>query len=349
MKKIGLLSVLCVACATMLHAQIVQENEMALVYYMPQTVIDVDITYTIETEEAGPYHAYAKRYLGAEDVISTNARHAEIVEVNVYSDSQADLSRPVKVVPDEDMDAQLLAIHCDGTLYGYNVNPFKRRSPQQAEHTHETAIKKSMPEVYPLLEEQLKAQSTAQAAESVAKQIYRIREAKMYLLSGEIENAPGDGAGLEVALKELNRQERQLVQLFTGKRTRKTMQTSVRYIPSKSEEKALLYFSPENGITAEEDVSALPVMIQFSARKQVLAPATGKAGKKAPVPSQIYYNLPGYGNYTISYDGAVLQEGSLPVAQFGIAVPLAKSLFTGKKQPEIHFNTETGNILSIEK
>lgn len=347
MKKIGLLSVLCVACATMLHAQIVQENEMALVYYMPQTVIDVDITYSIETEEAGPYHAYAKRYLGTEDVISTNSRHAEIVEVNVYSDSQADLSRPVKVVPDEDTKTQLLAVNCDGTLYGYNV----RRFVVSKENTKKPlpADVQSVSEVSPLLEEQLKAQSTAQAAESVAKQIYRIREAKMYLLSGEIENAPGDGAGLEVALKELNRQERQLVQLFTGKRTRKTMLKSVRYIPSKSEEKALLYFSPENGITAEEDVSALPVMIQFSARKQVLAPATGKTGKKAPVPSQIYYNLPGYGNYTISYDGAVLQEGSLPVAQFGIAVPLAKSLFTGKKAPEIYFNTETGYILSIEE
>lgn len=347
MKKIGLLSVLCVAYATMLHAQIVQENEMALVYYMPQTVIDVDITYTIETEEAGPYHAYAKRYLGTEDVISTNARHAEIVEVNVYSDSQADLSRPVKVVPEEGMKTQLLAVNCDGTLYGYNV----RRFVVSKENTKKPlpADVQSVSEVSPLLEEQLKAQSTAQAAESVAKQIYRIREAKMYLLSGEIENAPGDGAGLEVALKELNRQERQLVQLFTGKRTRKTMLKSVRYIPSKSEEKALLYFSPENGITAEEDVSALPVMIQFSARKQVLAPATGKTGKKAPVPSQIYYNIPGYGNYTISYDGAMLKEGGLPVAQFGIAVPLAKSLFTGKKAPEIYFNTETGYILSIEE
>ena len=90
-------------------------------------------------------------------------------------------------------------------------------------------------------------------------------------------------------------------------------------------------------------------MLNFIARKQVLAPAvqTKKNAKNTPVASPICYNLPGTGLYTISYDGAMLLEGTLPVAQFGITVPLAKSLFTESKQPVIYFNTETGNIQSI--
>lgn len=323
-----------------------------MVYYMPQTMMEIDITYTVETEEAGPYSRYAEKYLGTEDVISVNSQKAEIVGVNVRSRSKADMSRPVKVSADGGANMQLLSIAENGVLYGYNlpmtIHPLQPTagetptSPVAARATQQ-------PVALPLTEEQLKAQTPALRAEAIAKQIYRIREAKMYLLSGEIENAPGDGKGLEVALKELSKQEKQLVQLFTGKRSKKTVVKTVQYVPTKSEEKPLLYFSPENGVTAEEDASALPIMLNFIARKQVFAPAveTKKNAKNAPAASAICYNLPGAGLYTISYDGAMLLEGTLPVAQFGIAVPLAKSLFTGNKQPSIYFNTETGNIQAI--
>ena len=79
MKKTILIIGLCLASLTGMQAQVVQENELALVYYMPQTLMEIDITYTIETEEAGPYSHYAEKYLGTEDVISVNSQKAEIV------------------------------------------------------------------------------------------------------------------------------------------------------------------------------------------------------------------------------------------------------------------------------
>ena len=334
------------------YSQVVQENELALVYYMPQTLMEIDITYTVETEEAGPYSRYAEKYLGTEDVISVNSQKAEIVSVYVRSRSKADLSRPVKVSADGGANMQLLSIAENGVLYGYNLpmtihtmQPTAGEMPASPVNARAT----QQPVSLPLTEEQLKTQIPALRAEAIAKQIYRIREAKMYLLSGEIENAPGDGKGLEVALKELSKQEKQLVQLFTGKRSKKTVVKTIQYLPTRSEEKPLLYFSPENGVTAEEDASALPVMLNFIARKQVLAPAvqTKKNAKNTPVASPICYNLPGAGLYTISYDGAMLLEGTLPIAQFGIAIPLPQNLFLGNKQPVIYFNTETGNIQAI--
>ncbi len=344
------------------YSQVVQEDELALVYYMPQTLMEIDITYTVETEEAGTYSCYAEKYLGTEDVISVNSQKAEIVSVYVRSRSKADLSRPVKVSADGGANMQLLSIAENGVLYGYNLPLGSLLQPLAGGDAHDRSVystcvlgrhcnnaKAQQPVSLPLTEEQLKTQIPALRAEAIAKQIYRIREAKMYLLSGEIENAPGDGKGLEVALKELSKQEKQLVQLFTGKRSKKTVVKTIQYLPTRSEEKPLLYFSPENGVTAEEDASALPVMLNFIARKQVLAPAvqTKKNAKNTPAASAICYNLPGAGLYTISYDGSMLLEGTLPVAQFGITVPLAKSLFTESKQPVIYFNTETGNIQSI--
>lgn len=348
MKKTLLIIGLCLAGLTGIQAQVVQENELALVYYMPQTLMDIDITYTIETEEAGPYSRYAETYLGTEDVISVNNQKAEIMSVSVRAHSRADMSRPFKVSGDGGTHMQLLNIAENGVLYGYNTG-IREAEAAPTKPCRQQAEKAQQPETLPLTEEQLKATTPALRAEAIAKQIYRIREAKMYLLSGEIENAPGDGKGLEVALKELSKQEKQLVQLFTGKRTRKTISKTITYLPTRSEEKPLLYFSPENGVTAEEDASALPIMLNFIARKQVLAPAvqTKKNAKNAPAASAICYNLPGTGIYTISYDGAMLLEGTLPIAQFGIAIPLPQNLFLGNKQPVIYFNTETGNIQAI--
>lgn len=311
--------------------------------------MDIDITYSVETEEAGPYSRYAEKYLGTTDVITVNSQKAEIISVSVRPRSKADLSRPVKINAEDGANMQLLHILDNGILYGYNLPPYAQASTEDAGGSPANHNKPKQPIVLPLLEEQLKVSTPAQKADAVAKLIYRIREAKMYLLSGEIENAPADGNGLEIALKELNKQEKQLVQLFTGKRSKKTVVKTVQYVPTKSEEKPLLYFSLENGITAEEDASALPIVLNFIARKQVPAPAiqTKKNDKKAPVPSPLLYNLPGAGIYTISYDGVTLLEGTLPVAQFGIAVPLSKNLFSGSKLPTIYFNTETGNIQTI--
>lgn len=311
--------------------------------------MDIDITYSVETEEAGPYNRYAEKYLGTTDVITVNSQKAEIISVSVRPRSKADLSRPVKINAEDGANMQLLHILDNGILYGYNLPPYAQASTEDAGVSPANHNKPKQPIVLPLLEEQLKVSTPAQKADAVAKLIYRIREAKMYLLSGEIENAPADGDGLEIALKELNKQEKQLVQLFTGKRSKKTVVKTVQYLPTKSEEKPLLYFSLENGITAEEDASALPIVLNFIARKQVPAPAiqTKKNDKKAPVPSPLLYNLPGAGIYTISYDGVTLLEGTLPVAQFGIAVPLSKNLFSGSKLPTIYFNTETGNIQTI--
>ena len=379
-KAFIILSCALLTCANT-FAQVLQENELALVYYMPQTLIDIDITYSIQTEEAGPYSRYAEKYLGTEDVITVNSQQAEILSVNVHTRSRADLSRPFKVTANEGTNMMLLNLQPNGILYGYNLLPSTpqpvetikevwslcrtKEECQGAQVVHTDFIgasspadnkssannKPKQPIVPPMLEEQLKAATPAQKADAIAKLIYRIREAKMYLLSGEIENAPADGSGLQVALKELTKQEKQLVQLFTGKRTKQTLHKTITYLPTKSEETPLLYFSLENGITAEEDASALPIMINFLARKQVLAPDNNgkKKPKDAPQPSAICYNLPGTGIYTITFDGATLLEGTIPVAQFGIAVPLPKNLFIGNNLPHIYFNTETGNISTISK
>lgn len=333
---------LCLTIAA--SAQIVQENELALVYYMPENQLVFDIDYTEETLEAGPFFLFAEKYLGTEDVIQENQTVYHLTGVETRLVTHPDYTRAYKVVPEKGMQTQLLSLSRDGLLYGYNICPPEKQPRKQ--ECKEEKIPVPRPDVMPLLEEQITAPTLQQKAEGAAKQIYRIRETRMYILSGEIDHAPADGKAMELVLKELDRQERQLAELFTGKRTVKRMHKTVTYIPTGSEEYALLYFSEDNGITTDEDVSASPLLLTIVAHKQIKA-AAAEQSKKAPQPSQIYYNLPGWADYAVTYRGEVLAERSLPIAQFGIAVPLAHDLFAGEVLPQICFDTKTGNIQSV--
>ena len=65
MKKRLLSSVvLAISACTMLFAQTVQENELAVVYYMPQTQLEMTIQYDKIIVKPGPFYLYAERYLG---------------------------------------------------------------------------------------------------------------------------------------------------------------------------------------------------------------------------------------------------------------------------------------------
>ncbi len=334
-------------CLTIVaNAQIVQENELALVYYMPENQLVFDVEYTVETLETGPFFLFAEKYLGTDDVIQENQTQYRLTGVKPRLITRPDYTRAYKVVPEKELPMQLLSLCKNGLLYGYNVCPAPKNSHKKT-CREEKRIRTPRPDVMPLLEEQIAAPTLQQKAEGAAKQIYRIRETRMYILGGEIDHAPADGKAMELVLKELDRQERQLTELFTGKRTVKRMHKTLTYIPVKSEEYALLYFSEDNGITTEEDASGSSLLLTIVAHKQVKSAAAEYNNKKAPQPSQIYYNLPGSADYAVTYQGNVLAEQSLPIAQFGVAVPLARDLFTGTTLPEIYLNTQTGNIQSI--
>lgn len=346
MKRFAILG-LALCCMAAVHAQVVQDNELAVVYYMPETHLVFDVEYTVETLEAGPFFLFAERYLGTDDVIQEDATRYHLTGVKTATRTLPDYTRAYKVVPEKGI-PQLLSLTDRGLLYGYNVpRPTDDKRPaDKPKDKHRD--RRPRTDIVPLLEEQITAPTLQQRAEGAAKQIYRIRETRMYILSGEIDHAPADGEAMALVLNELDRQEQLLTELFVGKRTVRRCHKTLTYIPTKSEEIPLLYFSEENGITAEDDASAAPLLLTIVASKQVKT-AGFLPDKKAPQPSQIVYNLPGSADYAVNFRGELLAERTLPIAQFGIAVPLAKELFQGDAKPRIYFDTKTGNIRSIRQ
>ena len=337
------------------NAQIVRENEAAVVYYMPKTELVIHIDYEVVTQTPGVFYQYAERYLGAEEIIMENNTNCQLRAVRVATESSADTERAYKMTAQKGINTQLVSLSEDGRLLGYGIEnaslQFSERSQGELQNGSKAAYSLAArgKELMPLLEEQFMAGSVAKMAEGAAKQIYRIRETRLNILAGDVEHVPADGKAMELVLNELDKQEQALVALFVGK-TQVTHHThAVRYVPEESVEKEVVCrLSAHNGIVDKNDLSGEPLYLTLVAKKQTLLPA-GIADKNTPLLSQIHYNLPGEAQVALTFKGKQMAEQNVAVAQYGVAIPLAQDLFTGKSTPIITISEDTGNILSIEK
>ena len=66
-------------------------------------------------------------------------------------------------------------------------------------------------------------------------------------------------------------------------------------------------------------------------------------------PSQLVYNIPGHACVSIWHKGVEWTNKTLPIAQFGVDMPIPTNLFTSPELPSIIFSEKTGNIISISK
>ena len=346
MKKM-ILGVICAVMSLSVSAQAIREGEMAMVYYMPQTQLVIDVEYESVILHRGIYAEFAKQYLGSVEVVNEDDIWYRLTDIRPHIQTVADYTRLCKV-----SDAPLLVLSRKGTLLGYNieqpaVSGERKECKGQNHRAPAMQPEDNKVSVLPLFEEHLVGKSLAEQAQGAAKLIYRIRENRLYLIGGEVDKMPADGKAMELALNKMDQLERELVELFIGRIEVIKHHKSFTYTPVKTEETELAYFSEEKGFTTAENGDAIKLSI--TARRQTKGHANVEnSKKKTPQPSQIFYNLPGSATYKITYLNEVRAEGDIQVAQFGVSVPLAQDLFSGKEQPQIRFNPQTGNIESIE-
>lgn len=322
------------------------EDELALVYYMPKTQVAFTIQYDQVQVQPGPFYQYAQRYLGTEDVILESQTYYEITSIHAKIHTVADYNRAYKVHAQRDAEMQLLTLTQEGLLYGYNVEAIDYVPTIIAQ----SCPQKPMPsKLMPLMEEQLIASSIAKMAEGAAKQIYHIREMRLSILAGDVEHTPADGQAMQLVLDELDQREQELAELFIGRKQVTHLSHTIYFTPDQQESSLLTRFSRFAGVVDANDLSGEPIYLHLTAHRHTLRSAQMEYDKKALQPSQIYYNLPGHADITITYKGQNLLQASYPIAQYGVAIPLAKDLFVSKSKPIIYFNTNTGNISSIQK
>ena len=193
------------------------------------------------------------------------------------------------------------------------------------------------------------AGSTARQAEVAAKQIYRIRESRMDILTGEADNHPPDGEAMKLVIQQLEAQEQTLSHLFTGTTEKTTDLYEVSIIPSDELDKEVIFrFSKQLGIVDADDLGGAPVYMNLIATERAPQLEPKEAEKKEKSLKGIIYNVPGKAKVEITMGKHTLYKGEAQITQFGTQEGLAPVMFEDKKAPvKISFYPETGAIKQI--
>lgn len=327
----------------------VKSNEYGVSYFLPKTVLIIDAEFSKVEKKAGQYARYAERYLGISDVISKDELYYTLDKINVIQSGIPDKEEGYLVEFKAKTVAPFVYLTKDGLLCTINAEY------EESETSFAGAVeKKKTTEIIQLnpetlfTEEYLRAGSVNKMAEVAAKQIYRIRESRTDILTGEAENVPKDGAAMKLVLDQLEAQEKALTELFTGTTTVVKESAEFELVPESEMEKEILFrFSKHLGIVDPDDLSGVPVYLNLKNIDPVVEIEDPKS-KKEKDKKGLVYNIPGKAAVEVFYGNTNLYKGTHQITQFGTKEVLAKSIFEDKKAPvRIYFYPQTGSIKQI--
>ena len=311
-------------------------------YTLPKTSFIINVEATKVTVKAGPYYRYAERYLGVKDVVTEDAVYYELGRITMFNKGVPDPNQRYKIEFNQKTVAPYAFLTRDGLLCAINVAyvPEFIDEERRVEHKEISSFSTS---VYS--EELLRAGSEPRQAEVASKLIYELRESLKDIITGNADYMPPDGEALKLMINKLEEQEKALVNLFTGIKSRETEYYDVTITPEDELEREVLFrFSTKLGILDEDDLGGEPVYMNLTAieRKPELDPK--EADKKAKSKGLVY-NVPGRGRAEIFYNNKSLLKKETLVVQFGIRDVLLPVLFEDKKQPiKVTFYPETGAL-----
>ena len=351
MKKImltlGLLLALSATAQETVKTTANKFNGYGIVYSLPNTAIDLQVTATRSVEKAGPFGKYAQKYLGQAPTVTQDRTVWRIEKIKAVPKGIAN--------PDQQYAIQLKAgnttafyLTPDGMIAGINEAPAEKSAAKK-----ERRVKKGQDfseadfaKLY--TEEMLLMGSTAKMAEAAAKQIYAIREYRFDLLTGNAEAIPGEKS-LQIILREMDRREAMLTALFLGTVQTETTVKHIIYTPDmqKQGNSVAFRFSEHSGVVDAADLSGEPVYVAVAATRKGAAPTDSRGREIAPGKGSLAYIIPGYADVKVSFKGQEIFKKELPFAQLGAVYGIEASLLSGKEPVKALFCPATGALLHL--
>ena len=318
-----------------------------IVYFLPKTGIEVNAIVTKEVYTPGEFCQYAKRYLRLND-IETKAKTSwalKAVEVKAIAIPDSTKAFIIKS-KDRSLLSNVQLTH-NGIIKAINANEIKTDQNKQG-----CMLEKKLPtedgKKY-LTEEILMAGSSAKMAELVAKEIYNIRESRNLILRGQVDAMPKDQGSLELVINNLNKQEKALLQMFSGTVSKEDKAFKVTVMPKVNMQNEIIFrFSKRLGMLDQDDLAGEPIYFSMKDITPTQTKSLTKEEKKKGLEGAIY-NVPGIGKVSVSYQGKNLIIQDFSIAQFGTTESLPYALFNKKFETRITFNPLTGGIVKIEK
>ncbi len=373
---LSVIMIIATSCSQMKVQQINNNDKVpkkaGLIYYLPKTVIYLDIEVHRSDFLKGPFAAYSSKYTGISNVISENSTEYRIEDIIITTAYTADTSNAFLItLPKSKKNVPHFVFSEDGVLMSMNygedtiyetkkhqgtgsysemdIDPgeFKYFASENIKVKTDTIFEKIVLDTITIekqiLEHSVIEKSDEDKAKDVADYLKLIAEHKLNLLSGYQEVAYSLDV-IQFMYDELDQLEQDYLSLFTGKEVEGTMHFRFAITPCISMPDTgsfLCSFDPYRGITYEYDSIYTSRNIFYkiipSGKTDVLNSL--EEGKK----KGIYYNIPDNTRFVlVKGDGEILFESNASIAQLG------KIMFMPASINALRFYNSSGSIRSVK-
>ena len=340
------------------HAQVrVQRYDVTqgdannVVYSLPLTRLYVAVTVEESVSAPGEFALYAEKYLGIRTAPMTASHSFSIKDVRMGSHGVPDPDKRYTVRFKNNSTATYLQLTPDGIICAIN-SEYVPLSQMPEEGRTDFATDRPVDRYSAMSEEYVQATSAMKQAEITAREIFRIRESRTAIVSGEAEQPFPDGTAMKLAIAGLDKQEDALTERFMGRTKTRTQTFVIRDIVADEEGKVVVFrFSEALGLLDRNDLRGEPVYLDIKILERAPSLSEKEAAKKEKsLLKGIIYTIPGKIRATLVADGRSLLSGNFDIAQLGTRESLSPSLFTAKKGgASIVLNPETGSIRQIRE
>ncbi|NJK94611.1 MAG: DUF4831 family protein [Bacteroidales bacterium] len=208
-----------------------------IIYSLPKTRIDINIQVTRTTTKAGPYAAYAEKYLTLKDVPVSDSETYEISNISIAPVNEPDPEQfyaiTFKTYP-ANLD-RLFAMTNQGLMLDLQNNwkgvsreiPSSQKEIAFPRSIYEPNIEEKTDTFYktiltdasfvkvPIYKKSMDIKKEEDKAKDMADLILKLRKRRLKLMMGDYDYHP-DGGALKVIVEELGKQEEELMSHFTG-------------------------------------------------------------------------------------------------------------------------------------
>lgn len=317
----------------------------SLVYGLPRTVFTVRVKVERTVETPGPYAQYAQQLLGLDNAIMAENEFWEIAAVTVNSHIELDPSQLYVMESNGGIKANALKLKEEGFILDLNPESTERAylAPSDNESDvnrfvsydlgsdryYYTEVDTAYRQIafnstfvnVPYISTQTRSVETSQLAQNAAENLFAIREGKMMILIGEANVFPQDASSIQ----ELNKMERDYLELFIGKSFTETLYYTFNIIPEESmigNETAIFNFSELSGVEGLSSSRGTAVTIKMESEEKTATISNLTILDSKNEIENVVYRVPDVTTVTISLDNEQLYNSRKLVYQFGTMLHL---------------------------
>lgn len=301
-------------------------------YTLPRTVVTVTMVVEREVILRGPYAKYASQYLGISGAAMSDKQNYRIIDASLGYQEEPDpaqtyhLDKPVdaqskvfhwlSVVPPQrpllaDADFQDAAMGNNNPFTDVSLSPLYGATVEQYGLSDSSSYG-----ALPVNRVSTVEKSTEQMAAEAANTIFTLRKRRFDLVTGEMGESVF-GAGLEAALKEMERIEGEYLSLFIGKRYTQRVVRTFSVLPPEKGTTIVCRFTPTKGIVPDSDLSGRPLVLEMTPETsgEDMSATESRGSKKGVV--SVRYRVPAVQVVRLVDGNDELARERIPVFQAG--------------------------------